>query len=90
MADRFVDRERELAALERFWRSECIPVTGRRRVGKTFLLEQFANAKRTVYYRCQLRSSDEQLPQLGAQLAELSADPVLQAQATMLGPFTPA
>ena len=83
MDDRFVDRERELAALERFWRSgraECIPVTGRRRVGKTFLLEQFANAKRTVYYRCQLRSSDEQLPQLGAQLAELSADPVLQAQ----------
>jgi AAA+ ATPase superfamily predicted ATPase len=80
---RFVDRERELAALEGFWRSgraECIPVTGRRRVGKTFLLEQFAGDKRIVYYRCQLRGSAEQIPQLGAQLAELSADPVLQAQ----------
>ena len=45
----FVDRERELTALEKFWRSEraeCIPITGRRRVGKTFLLEHFAQGKR--------------------------------------------
>lgn len=53
----FVDRERELAVLEQFWhsdRAECIPVTGRRRVGKTSLLERFAQGKRAVYYRCML------------------------------------
>jgi AAA+ ATPase superfamily predicted ATPase len=79
----FVDRERELAALELFWqseRAECIPVTGRRRVGKTFLLEQFAQGKRAVYYRCLLTGTAEQLPALGRALADLAADPVLMAQ----------
>ncbi len=79
----FVDRERELAALEQFWRSEraeCIPVTGRRRVGKTFLLEHFAQGKRAVYYRCWLTGTAEQLPALGQALADLAGDPVLAAQ----------
>jgi hypothetical protein len=79
----FVDRERELAALEQFWRSEraeCIPVTGRRRVGKTFLLEHFAQGKRAVYYRCLLTGTAEQLPALGQALADLAGDPVLAAQ----------
>lgn len=79
----FVDRERELAALEQFWRSEraeCIPVTGRRRVGKTFLLEHFAQGKRAAYHRCTLIGTAEQLPALGQALAELAGDPVLIAQ----------
>ena len=79
----FVDRERELAAPEQFWRSEraeCIPVTGRRRVGKTFLLEHFAQGKRAVYYRCLLTGTPEQLPALGQALADLAGDPVLAAQ----------
>jgi AAA+ ATPase superfamily predicted ATPase len=79
----FVDRERDLAALEGFWTSgtaQCIPVTGRRRVGKTFLLEHFAAAKRVVYYRCQLRATEAQLPLLGAALADATDDPVVRAQ----------
>jgi AAA+ ATPase superfamily predicted ATPase len=79
----FIDRERELRALEDFWAggsAQCIPVTGRRRVGKTFLLEHFAQDKRVVYYRCQLGESAEQLPLLGAALAELTDDPVARAQ----------
>lgn len=79
----FVDRDRELAALEGFWRSpraECIPVTGRRRVGKTTLLEFFAQDKRTVYYRCFLADTTEQLPALGHALADFSGDAVLIAQ----------
>ncbi len=79
----FVDRERELADLERFWasgRAECIPVTGRRRVGKTYLLERFASGKRAIYYRCQLQGTREQLPQLGAALAELAGTAVLRLQ----------
>lgn len=79
----FIDRERELQALEDFWSAgtaQCIPVTGRRRVGKTFLLEHFAQGKRVVYYRCQFGDTAEQLPLLGAALAELTDDPVVRAQ----------
>lgn len=80
---RFVDRVPEIAALERFWSlptAQCIPVTGRRRVGKTFLIERFASTRRHVYFRCQLRGTVEQLPLLGEVLAQLADDPVLQAQ----------
>lgn len=79
----FVDRDRELAALERFWSlpsAQCIPVVGRRRVGKTFLIERFAVGRRHVYYRCQLRGTDEQLPRLGEALAMLSDDAIVRAQ----------
>lgn len=79
----FVDRDRELAALESFWHAgtaQCIPVTGRRRVGKTFLLEHFAQGKRFVYYRCQLLGTPQQLPLFGEALGALAADPVIAAQ----------
>ena len=79
----FVDRERELAALQGFWTAggaQCIPITGRRRVGKTFLIEHFAPDRRVVYYRCQLRGTAEQLPLFGAALAEATDDPVILAQ----------
>lgn len=79
----FVDRERELASLQGFWesgRAECIPVVGRRRVGKTHLLEHFARDKRVVYFRCHLQGTAQQLLALGTALAELADDPVLTAQ----------
>jgi AAA+ ATPase superfamily predicted ATPase len=79
----FINRERELAALEGFWaspRAQCVPITGRRRVGKTFLLERFASGKRVVYFRCALKGTDEQLSQFGAALAEATEDPVVRAQ----------
>ncbi len=80
---RFVNRDRELQALEDFWASgsaQCIPVIGRRRVGKTFLLEHFARDKRVVYYRCRLGTTAEQLPLFGAALAEATDDPLVRAQ----------
>ncbi len=79
----FVDRKQELTALKRWWhsrRAQFIPVTGRRRVGKTTLLEHFAEGKRMVYYRCRLAATDGQLPLLGAALATFSGDSVLIAQ----------
>ncbi len=79
----FVDRTRELARLAQFWqsgRAECIPVIGRRRVGKTLLLEHFAEGKSHVYYRCRLAHTDEQLPLLGKALALASDDSVVRAQ----------
>ncbi len=80
--DVFVDRERELRALEQFWElptAQCIPVIGRRRVGKTFLVEHFAAGRRVVYYRCHHAGTGEQLPLLGATLANTADDPVLRA-----------
>lgn len=85
----FVNRTRELADLEQFWASEraqCISVVGRRRVGKTYLLEHFAEGKQTVYYRCQLRGTADQLPLLGAALADIADDPVNRAQPPSVWP----
>src|SRR3954447_6299131 len=79
----FVNRETELQALERFWSlrpAQCIPVSGRRRVGKTFLLEHFAAGRRQVYYRCQLSGTPEQLPLFGEALAVLSEDAFVRGQ----------
>jgi uncharacterized protein len=79
----FVNREWELARLTDFWTSdqaECLAVIGRRRVGKTFLLEHFAEGKRVVYYRCGLKPSDVQFALLGQALAERTDDPVIRVQ----------
>jgi AAA+ ATPase superfamily predicted ATPase len=50
----FVNRERELELLERWWspgpQGKLGLVWGRRRVGKTALLEQFARGKRAVFH----------------------------------------
>jgi len=53
MNDRFVDREDELALLERAWASpkaELFVVYGRRRVGKTALLRRFSQGKPGAYW----------------------------------------
>ena len=79
----FIDRERETAALERFWSepaAQCIPMVGRRRVGKTYLAEHFARDKRAVYFRCQLRGTAEQLPLLGAALADATDNSIARAE----------
>ena len=49
----FVDREYELQLLEKLWRRNTfslIIIYGRRRVGKTRLLMEFARGKKCVYY----------------------------------------
>lgn len=49
----FVDRREDLAFLEKRWRGdspELVVVTGRRRVGKTTLLQAFADGKPHVYH----------------------------------------
>ena len=50
--DRFLNRTRELAALERWWtgQSQSAVVWGRRRVGKTALLQEFVRNKRAVFH----------------------------------------
>jgi len=49
----FVDREKELKLLEKLWKEKdfaFVIVYGRRRVGKTRLLVEFAQGKKHVYY----------------------------------------
>lgn len=53
MADTFLDRKQELAALERAWEAagpSLILVWGRRRTGKTRLLGRFVEGKRAIFY----------------------------------------
>lgn len=49
----FIGREREIASLERLYRSdqfEFAVIYGRRRVGKTALITQFIGDKRAIYF----------------------------------------
>jgi AAA+ ATPase superfamily predicted ATPase len=61
-AGSFIDREAELAALERLWRSsrpELLVLYGRRRVGKTELLRQFCRDKPAVFFlAAQVKEAD--------------------------------
>ncbi len=53
MRYRFVDRSRELSALERLWSEKglrLVIVYGRRRVGKTWLLREFSRGKQALFF----------------------------------------
>lgn len=72
----FVDRERELEALESrhgSGRAEFVLVTGRRRVGKTALLAAFAQTKRALRFTAYLDSEESQIRRLSAALRELES-----------------
>lgn len=61
---RLVDRERELASLERAAaapRGQLVTVWGRRRVGKTYLLQAFAERHRAIYYTATQQSAPIEL-----------------------------
>ncbi|WP_297092163.1 ATP-binding protein [Thermococcus sp.] len=71
----FVDRERELAFLERKWKksgAQLIVIYGRRRVGKTMLLKEFLKDKRGVYFLATADSVDENVKELAGKLSELT------------------
>ncbi len=58
----FVDRERELAALEQLWieaerEAQLVVVYGRRRIGKTALLRRFTQGKPTVFWTAERTSA---------------------------------
>lgn len=73
----FVNREEELAALERWWsaRGGALGlVWGRRRVGKTALLARFAEGKRVVFHRAAGRPVGDELRILSRLVAPVVAD----------------
>jgi uncharacterized protein len=60
----FYDRTDELAALEQRWRSsraEYMVVYGRRRVGKTELVLNFAEGKRCLYFEATSGTENDHL-----------------------------
>jgi AAA+ ATPase superfamily predicted ATPase len=75
----FVGRERELAFLEELWasgRPELFVLWGRRRVGKTELLQRFCQEKRAVYFlAAQVREKDN-LRAFKSALSEALDDPL--------------
>jgi uncharacterized protein len=59
-----VNRDRELSALERWWSSpngSLGLVWGRRRVGKTALLQRFARTRRSVFHSAAGRPPAQEL-----------------------------
>jgi AAA+ ATPase superfamily predicted ATPase len=77
---RFVDRKDELAFLEdRFRRGglNFIPVYGRRRIGKTRLLQEFLRGKPAIYFLAQTVSQNEQLRNLGRAVGTHFDDSIL-------------
>lgn len=63
----FYCREEELAQMNRRYekgRFECVVIYGRRRVGKTALINEFCKGKRTIYFSALNASSQENLEAL--------------------------
>lgn len=68
----FVNRRSELAELERWWRRDRprpALVWGRRRVGKTALLQRFAEERRSVFHLGSGRTEAGELEQLSRKVA---------------------
>ena len=69
--DRFVNRERDLDALDSWWRSgdrNALNLLGRRRVGKSWLFRRFAHGKPATVLVAERLAPGAQLTRLAAQL----------------------
>lgn len=69
----FVGRERELSTMEALYASnsfEMLVIYGRRRVGKTALIEEFSRGKRTLSFTAQLQSDKDNLADFSRAVAE--------------------
>jgi hypothetical protein len=74
LSTRFINRQRELALLERRYatdQAELVVIYGRRRVGKTELLRQFCEGKRHFFYIADLGTEAGTLAELGRRYGEL-------------------
>ena len=77
---RFVSRQNELSFLEKTCRTkdfQFVPVYGRRRIGKTRLIQEFIKDKRAIYFLADSVSETEQLRNLGRIVGEYFNDSIL-------------
>ena len=80
MIREFIDREEELSLLEREWQGaggRLIILYGRRRIGKTRLIDEFIRGKPGILYIAEDASPHIQIAQLKARCAEYFNDPLL-------------
>lgn len=80
---KFINREEELAFLQKEFqqkKAKLIPVYGRRRVGKTRLINEFLKGKPNLYFLCEQTSEFVQLKQLSSQIGEFFREPLLTKQ----------
>lgn len=76
----FIDRERELKALERFWQEEAtqlIVIYGKRRIGKTELIKQFIKERPHIYFLAQSINEHENLKLLSEVVGKFFDDEIL-------------
>ncbi len=81
-----IDREEETAFLEEAYeqnKSQLIVLYGRRRVGKTYLLQHFMRGKKHAYYLCTKGNEIEQIRLLSRMIGETFNDTALT-----LSPFS--
>ncbi|MDI6764627.1 MAG: ATP-binding protein [Thermodesulfobacteriota bacterium] len=74
----FVNREEELVVLEKLYKEEAfqfVVLYGRRRVGKTRLVQEFIEGKPAIYFLADSISESEQLKNLGREVGEFLNDP---------------
>lgn len=77
---KFINRKNELESLNRLYSKEgfqFIPIYGRRRVGKTRLIQEFIKDKPAIYYLADSVSEREQLKNLGKEVGEFFRDQIL-------------
>lgn len=81
----FVNRVRELRALERWWseQTQSAVVWGRRRVGKTALIQQFMTDKPSIFHTGAGRSALEELAQLAERVHQMAQGTSIMGVATM-------
>ena len=81
----FIGRERELAALDKMYRSnrfEFAVIYGRRRVGKTALISQFIRDKNAVYFMGIESNAKQNLENFSRSILEYQ--PEIQAETSFL------
>lgn len=72
----FIGRERELNELNRLFNSdkfEFVVIYGRRRVGKTALINQFINGKQAIYFMCVESNAKQNLENFSKSILEYSS-----------------
>ncbi|MEJ5228158.1 ATP-binding protein, partial [Thermodesulfovibrio sp.] len=77
---KFINRKNELESLNRLYSKEgfqFVPIYGRRRVGKTRLIQEFIKDKPAIYYLADAVSEREQLKNLGKEVGIFFRDQIL-------------
>ncbi|MBM4387190.1 MAG: ATP-binding protein, partial [Deltaproteobacteria bacterium] len=80
---KFANRKEELEFLNRLYREDkfhFIPVYGRRRIGKTRLIQEFVKDKPAIYYLADSVAEQEQLRNLGREVGAFFGDNLLSGR----------